>query len=140
MTFHLCRRNFSSLISSANSSVWFCIMQILTILINFFFFKVKKVKKNYAEYLQYCINQCHSFLLRGTQDNPYPHFGFTLHFFSFLCKSLSKTDLSSFWNKPIMNLHEKCIFSCLKKSTKGCKEHSALCSYLPFKANTRRGK
>lgn len=31
-------------------------------------------------------------------------------FFAFLCKSLSKSNLSSFWNKPIMNLEEKCIF------------------------------
>lgn len=35
---------------------------------------------------------------------------FFFFFLAFLCKSPSKTNLSSFWNKPIMNLEEKCIF------------------------------
>lgn len=35
---------------------------------------------------------------------PYPHFGYTLHFFAFLCKSLSQNNLASFLNKPITNL------------------------------------
>lgn len=52
-----------------------------------------------------------------TEKKPSPSFCFTLYlfYFAFLCKSLSIINLSSFWNKPIMNLQEKCIFSWGKK-------------------------
>lgn len=70
VTFHLHRRNFRLLISSINSSVCFCTVQILLILIflNFIFQGKRNKKKNCAECTQYCISQCHCFLLRDTED------------------------------------------------------------------------
>lgn len=88
----------------------------------FSFFQVKGMKKkNCAECSEYCISQCHRFLLRDTEDRTKKKYKLililALHciFFSFLCKSLSKTNMSSLWKNVIMNLQEKCIFSCGKR-------------------------
>lgn len=84
VTFHLHRRNFRLLISSINSSVCFCTVQILLILIFLnFIFQGKRNKKRIVQNAHSIASVNATVFSSETQriEKKHPHFGLTLHLF-----------------------------------------------------------